>query len=56
MEQAEEKEPNPGLWIIAAGGLSFVIGVIFFLTIAQTKSGDPIPPDASLFDYRHDAG
>ena len=43
-------------WLAAAALLSFTIGVVFFLTIAQTKSGDPIPVDAAPHYYMHDAG
>jgi hypothetical protein len=45
-----------GKLIIACAIVSFCIGVGFFLTIAQSKSGDPIPPDAAPNYYVHDAG
>jgi len=49
---------NDGLkwWFIAGIALSFCIGVVFFLTIAQSRSGDPIPVDAAPHYYIHDAG
>ena len=47
---------NAGKVIIGCVILSFCIGVGFFLTIAQTKSGDPIPPAPAPHYYVHDAG
>jgi hypothetical protein len=44
--------------ILVIGGivLSFGIGVVFFATIAQQRSGDLIPDDAAPHYYMHDAG
>ena len=47
---------SAGRVIIACAVFSFLVGLGFFLTIAQTKSGDPIPPDAAPNYYIHDAG
>jgi uncharacterized membrane protein YdcZ (DUF606 family) len=45
-----------GKLIIACVVFSFSVGIILLMTIAQTKSGDPIPPDAAPHHYLHDAG
>jgi hypothetical protein len=45
-----------GKLIIACVVFSFSVGIILLMTIAQTKSGDPIPPDAAPNYYAHDAG
>ena len=45
-----------GKVIIVGVIVSFLIGLVLFATIAQTRSGDPIPPDASPHYYIHDAG
>tara|TARA_R110002096_G_scaffold44526_4_gene120023 strand:- start:265 stop:477 length:213 start_codon:yes stop_codon:yes gene_type:complete len=42
--------------IIGGIVLSFGIGVVFFLTIAQQRSGELIPIDAAPNYYMHDAG
>jgi hypothetical protein len=61
---AEETKPSSsdgpsfsgGKVIVACALFSLLVGIGLFLTIAQTKSGDPIPPDAAPHYYIHDAG
>ncbi len=45
-----------GKWLIAGIVLSFCVGMVFFLTLARQRSGDPIPPDAGPSLSRGDAG
>ena len=45
-----------GKWLIAGILASFSIGVVFFLTLAMQRSGDPIPPDAGPLSKVRDAG
>ena len=42
--------------IVAGVVFSFCLGIALLSTIAQTKSGDPVLPDAAPHYYIHDAG
>jgi hypothetical protein len=43
----ENTFPGLGKWVIAGIVFSFLVGTLLFLTIAQQRSGDPIPPEPS---------
>ena len=42
----ENSFPALGKWLIAGIVFSFLIGGVLFMTIAQQRSGDPIPTEA----------
>ena len=44
-----------GKMVVGAIFVSFGLGVFFFLTIAQQRSGDPIPDDAAPSYFVEDA-
>lgn len=48
---------SSGVGFLIIGGIlvSFVLGGVFFLTIAQQRTGDAIPPDAAPNYFIEDA-